>query len=259
MKRRRVVSGEFTLRENHLWLALRLDHVLIYNNERGGDLDHPDTLVEEGATHLLDAIDPDVGEKAHNNAGNLMDRDGMLDKAVDQYSAAMRTNPRDAVPHFNLGLVLAVQDKLDQAIFQFREAIRLDPDNPESRIKLGTLLRDQGKMDEAIQEFRTAVSIDSGDANAHDVLGDALADRGDLTEPINEFDAAIRIDPNSAFAHNMRPCGRAFCERGRDSEMVGCKGNPPYDSRFGLCRARSMASRRTAFMRVRWPGPWDSK
>ena len=201
VKVRKTISGEFTITENHLWLVLRLDHDEIFSNKEGGDLNHPDALLAQGAVYLRDAIDPETGEQVHNHAGNARDDEGKPDEAIAEFRTAIGLEPKDAAPHINLGTTLSNQGKLDEAVAEFRTAIGLDPKNAYAHGGLANALSDQDKFDEAIAQYRTAIGLEPKDAEPHIDLGNALENRGKLDDAIAEFRAAIGLDPKNADAY----------------------------------------------------------
>jgi tetratricopeptide (TPR) repeat protein len=93
----------------------------------------------------------------HYNLGFLYDSQGLLDKAIEEYKAAIRLNPDYARAHTNLGFVYSKQGRIDEAIEEYRSAIRLDPNAEKAYNNLGTAYQSQGRIDEAIGAYRTSL------------------------------------------------------------------------------------------------------
>ena len=201
VKVRKTISGEFTITENRLWLVLRLDHDEVFANKEGGDLDHPDALLAQGAVYLRDALNPELGGKAHVDAGNARDDEGKPDEAIAEYRTAIGLDPKDAAAHTNLGRILSDQGKLDEAVVEFSKAIQLEPKDAIRHIDLGNALSDQNKLDEAIAEYRTAIALDPKNAEPHIDLGNALGNQHKLDDAVAEFRTAIRLDSKDPYAH----------------------------------------------------------
>ena len=87
---------------------------------------------------------------AHNNLGNALRDQGLLNEAVACYHEALRRQPDYAEAHNNLGIVLQVQGRLDEAVACYHEALRLKPGYAEAHNNLGNVLREQGRLDEAV-------------------------------------------------------------------------------------------------------------
>ena len=201
VKVRKTISGEFTITGNHLWLVLRLDHDEVFANKEGGDLDHPDALLAQGAVYLRDALNPELGGKAHVDAGNARDDEGKPDEAIAEYRTAIALDPKDAAAHTNLGKILNDQGKLDEAVAEFSKAIQLEPKDAIRRIDLGNALSDQNKLDEAIAQYHAAIALDSKSAEPHVDLGNVLGNQHKLDDAVAEFRTAIHLDSKDAYAH----------------------------------------------------------
>jgi tetratricopeptide (TPR) repeat protein len=139
---------------------------------------------------------------AHNNLGNILDRRGKYDEAIEHYRAALRSNPEFAEAHLNLGIALTDKGLLDQGIAEYYETIRLAPEFGAAYYNLGVALGKQGKIDEAIEAYSKAVYFDPEDAQAHNNLGVALVQVGRLDEAIYHYCEALKYLPELENIHN---------------------------------------------------------
>jgi hypothetical protein len=81
--------------------------------------------------------------KAHFKAGNLHYDAGAIDKAVDEYRAALRIVPRPIL-HYNLGQCYRLQGKKREAVEQYGEFLKLQPEgkgSAEAREHVAALTR----------------------------------------------------------------------------------------------------------------------
>ncbi len=115
---------------------------------------------------------------AHCNRGVDFEHQGKPEDAVAEYRAAIRRNPRVALPHYNLGAALEAQGKLEEAVAEFRTAIRLKPDDAVAHFALGVTLKDQGKLEEAVAEFRKARTNAKRGSELAQAIERALTDAG---------------------------------------------------------------------------------
>ena len=60
--------------------------------------------------------------------------------AIEEFQAALRVAPRNALVHDQLGTVLYLVGRLDQAVEEFRQTLRLQPGAPQSMSHLALLL-----------------------------------------------------------------------------------------------------------------------
>jgi len=109
---------------------------------------------------ILD-VDPSQA-MARNNLGLVLETEGRLPEALDQYRLALGARPRFASAHNNLGTALLRLGRLEEAEGEFRAAMDGDPGLPESYNNLGLLLAHRRRYDEALSMFETALRVEPG-------------------------------------------------------------------------------------------------
>ena len=82
------------------------------------------------------------------------------DKARPYFEEAIRLKPDAPEPHFNFGSLLQKEGKLDEAIEQYRLAIANRPDFADAQNNLGVVLASQEKYAEAIPYFEAAAKLE---------------------------------------------------------------------------------------------------
>jgi len=123
------------------------------------------------------------------------------DAAIELIRRAISSNPSAADYHNNLGNALRDNRLLDEAAAAYRQAIHLRPDYVVALNNLGNVLCDQGQLDEGIAFYRRALQLDPNHAGAHNNLGKALRDKGMLDEAVTALHDAIRLQGDYAEAH----------------------------------------------------------
>jgi tetratricopeptide (TPR) repeat protein len=106
-----------------------------------GDLPHPDLFF------------------AFNNRGNAHAARGDYDRALQDYSQALRLNPKYAGAMRNRGSVYVRKGDYERAIRDYSEAARLDPDDPHALIGRGFVYCQKQQFDRAVQDFDAALGI----------------------------------------------------------------------------------------------------
>ena len=96
-------------------------------------------------------------------------------EAMEKYRAAIKLNPADWEPHFELGGELDAAGQLDEARIELGEAVRLNPDNARTHFNFGVLLAKQGRLDEAQREFEETIRLDPHYARAQEYLAQMQA------------------------------------------------------------------------------------
>ncbi|HYT92159.1 MAG TPA: tetratricopeptide repeat protein, partial [Gemmataceae bacterium] len=136
--------------------------------------------------------------------------------AIQHYRTAIALDPKDAKPHYNLGVALEKSGDVAGAIQHYRTAVAIDPKLALAHTNLGVALQDSKDVAGAIQHYRTAVAIDPKDAKAHTNLGNALAESKDVAGAIKHYRTAIALDPKDAKAHGA--LGQVLLEHGQFAE-----------------------------------------
>jgi len=166
-------------------------------------------------THAVVARPSSLG---HFKLGVTLAHQGNLTKAIENFQAALRINPRYAAAHSALGFAFAIQGRLTEATEQFDHALRLSPREAEAHTGLGLILSRQGKFSEAADHFRRALERDSRDAQAHTNLGLILKKQGKRAEAAAHFQQAVQIDPESEQAQHQ--WGLVLDEQGKLGEAA---------------------------------------
>ena len=96
---------------------------------------------------------------AHDNLGGAYHKLGLLDKAVEHYTAALHIKPDRPDVHNNLGVVYFELGEFDKAVKHWREVLRLEADWPQVYDNLAIVLYKQGKIDEAIAHWTEALRL----------------------------------------------------------------------------------------------------
>jgi predicted O-linked N-acetylglucosamine transferase (SPINDLY family) len=98
--------------------------------------------------------------------------------------------------------VLQAQGKLDAAIEQYRQALLHRPNNAEAHNNLANALMEQGQLDDAVKHYRNALFIKPNFAEALNNLGTSLQKQGDLKRALELFRKALLIRPDFAEAYS---------------------------------------------------------
>lgn len=150
----------------------------------------------------------------HYASGRMLERQGSLPGAIEQYEKAIAANPRFGTAYNRLGGVYMRMHRAGDAERAFRNGIDAVPDAAYLRNNLGDCYRKQGRLGEAEAEFREAIALRSDFVRAHNNLAIVLVQIGRADEAFAEF------------CHGLPP-DRAKCNVGvvllglRDHEGAG--------------------------------------
>ena len=77
-------------------------------------------------------MQPDLVE-AHNNLGEVLQKQGRLNDALNSYQQAIKINPDYPYTYHNLGYFFQEKGKFEEAIEAYKKALNIKPDLALSR------------------------------------------------------------------------------------------------------------------------------
>jgi len=123
-------------------------------------------------------------------------------KALECFQAAALRLPRDEHPHEEMGALYLREQQFDKAIQEYSEAVRLSPGAPEAELALGVAYRMKGDLPKAQQAFETALGKNPTTSEGQRLLADLYAEQKLYAEAVQHYKEALQIEPNSAESHN---------------------------------------------------------
>lgn len=129
----------------------------------------------------------------------LNDRQNNLPESVTYFERAIAVEPSEPTLYNDLGLVLARQEKYDAAVEQIQKAIAIAPGNKRFANNLATVHMDAGNADKAMAALTTA----HDPAVAHYNMAYLNFKREQVGEARNQLETALKIDPNLEPARNL--------------------------------------------------------
>jgi tetratricopeptide (TPR) repeat protein len=140
----------------------------------------------------------------YNNRGTAYDDKGDYDRAIQDYTEAIRLNPNAASAYYGRGYAYKKKGDYDRAIQDFNEAIRLSPNFERAYYDRGNAYIDKEEYDRAIQEFDEAIRLNPNNANSYNNRGVAYKRKGDYGRAIQDYNQTIHLNSNDTIAHLNR-------------------------------------------------------
>jgi tetratricopeptide (TPR) repeat protein len=154
-----------------------------------------------------DDLAPAQRAYAFTARGNAYDDRGQIERALADYSEAIRAAPEFADAYLNRGVALSRRQRFAAAIADFDVAIRLKPDAADPHRQRGNALDELGRFGEAVAEYAIAIRLKPDDPQSFYDRGISYFRQAKPEQAIADYDAAIRLKPN--YAKSLAERGRA--------------------------------------------------
>jgi tetratricopeptide (TPR) repeat protein len=125
---------------------------------------------------------------------------GDLDRAIADYTEAIRRDPNYAAAYNSRGIAYKAKGDVDKAIADYDQAIRLNPGSAPAFNNRGYAYFAKSSYDRAVTDFDEAVKLDPQYALAYNNRGYAYFMQKNYDRAISDYDQAIRLDPMPAVA-----------------------------------------------------------
>jgi tetratricopeptide (TPR) repeat protein len=191
-------------------INLKLSHSEQFRDESGGC-----KLVMELAKSRDDVAlkyVPECNAVASFDRGVASYEKNEYDRAIADYSEAVRLNPKYAGAYVGRGATWHAKREYDRAIADYDEAIRIDPKNGLAFLDRGFAWETKKDSDRAIADYDEAIRLYPNYTEAYDRRGHAWQSKGNLDRAIADYSEAIRLDPKHIDANASR--GRTYFYKG---------------------------------------------
>lgn len=143
-------------------------------------------------------------ELVYNNRANGWFRKGVYSNALQDYGAAIDSNPKFVDAFRNRAFVLINQFEYDRAIADLNQAITIDAKSAFAFYLRGFALYSKGEFERSIKDFDSAISLKSDYFAAFLHRGDAWYRKRDFDRAMKDFNQAIKISPKDPSAFDER-------------------------------------------------------
>ena len=161
--------------------------------------------------------------------GNAKYSSGKHQEAIEDYSKAIRHNPRFTEAYYNRGLSKYSLKKYEEAIRDYNQTIELDPQFSAAYNNRGNAKSSLGEHEEAIKDYDKAIELDPQYVKEYNNRGNAKASLGECEEAIKDYDIAIELNPKYAEAYNNRGLAK-----GKLGDMKGAEADFAKADELGL-------------------------
>jgi tetratricopeptide (TPR) repeat protein len=148
----------------------------------------------------------DKGDKlaeAFNNRGAGYRIKGEYDRAIADYTQAIKLNSKFAAAYNNRGVAYDRKGELDRAMQDFDQAIKLKP-SPEAHFNRGNAYLAKNQYASAIDDYNAAIKLKADFGQAYDNRCWARAVVGILKPALADCNEALKLMPSNAGTLNSR-------------------------------------------------------
>ncbi len=148
---------------------------------------------------LINPANPDA--LALYRRAAALNASGQTDKALADYNAAIKADPKASLAFLGRGVLLAVRKRsYDRAIEDFDKVLVLEPDNVEALISRGDAFSQLGDSARAMVDLNRAVALAPNNALVLLARGQAESRRNNLGGALRDYREALKVDPRNASA-----------------------------------------------------------
>jgi tetratricopeptide (TPR) repeat protein len=138
------------------------------------------------------------------NRGTVLADAGSYAKAQEEFTAALRADPRFVDAGYNLGVVLLAMGEPERAVVILERVLTARPGEALSEFALGKAHFDAGHVSDALAHFERAVELDPMLEDARFARAVALLELGEREEGIFALDLYLREFPDGAWVESAR-------------------------------------------------------
>ena len=220
------------------WYAPRAKNIVaLISESTAGSFELVEFKISEPSVtrdKAMPRLDPKTASQL-NNRGVAHSRKGDFDRAIEDYTEAIRLYPNYDKAFYNRGIAYRRKGDHDRAIKDYSEAIRINPNYDKAFNNRGLIHSRKGAHDRAIEDYTAAIRINPNYALALNNRGNAFRRKGDYDRAIQDYNEAIRINPDydKAFYNRGIAYGRqGNHDRAIDDYNEAIRINPKYASAF---------------------------
>lgn len=138
--------------------------------------------------------------KTHNNLGDMYARHNDMNKAIEEFSAAIQLNPNYAAAWYNRGNTYKHMNQDDKALTDFQTAVEKDPTIWQGYMNIAVIQFSKGQLPEAEANLHKALQLNPNNPSLYANLGVVALTKGNKQEALDYLHKALQIDPQNAFA-----------------------------------------------------------
>lgn len=143
-----------------------------------------------------------AGSNSLNNRGVLLMNQGRYEEALEEFLAALESEPEFLVARINLGRSYMFQGDTEEALLVFQDVLRRDPTAQDVENSVGNIHMERGDMQQAEGHFLRALEIEPNDTDVLNSLGILCERQERWQESIAFYRRVTEVDPDYGEGYN---------------------------------------------------------
>jgi tetratricopeptide (TPR) repeat protein len=158
-------------------------------------------LASRAAQELAQAAP--TSHQAEELDAEAFESQGNWDKAIAEYQAILKQEPKLAGIHYRLGRIYLAESpaETEKAKTELQEELKLAPDDASAEFMLGEIARQAGQWDDAIVHFVRASKLDEGFQEAYLALGMSFNAAGKFADAIAPLQTYVKMQSGDPAGH----------------------------------------------------------
>jgi tetratricopeptide (TPR) repeat protein len=154
----------------------------------------------------------------HLERGDAYSGLGNIERALAEYSEAIRFDPQSAFAYAKRGVADSAKGDGEAALADTNKAVTLDPKLAFAYNSRGRVYYAMGDKDHAIADYDQAIRLDPKRPALYYNRAVAYVAKGDNDRAIADYSAAVKLDPSYYIAYNNR--GLAYRAKGDNDHAI---------------------------------------
>lgn len=178
---------------------------------------------------------------------------GNPDLAIQHCTRAIESGRLSGEPlaqvHYSRGIEWAAKGDMDRAIADYDAALRINPKYADALFNRGHAWGAKGETDRALADYDAVLKLSPKDASAHAARAVELTMKGDYARAVEAYDTSLALEPKSSNALMGRGRARLYggdLQRAAADIEQSFKAEPSLYTALWLYIARKRASVPTA-------------
>ncbi len=219
-------------------------------------------LNEQAIADISKIMEDDADWQLYCERGDFFRLSGDLDRAIEEFSAAVEDDPRQCYPYYKRGWCYEMKGDPDRALEDYNLGIEMDDDYPYLFLMRGELYLTRGDRDAAAKDFETVLQLDTvvrsgscrhyalhflgrddeAEAWMKQIIALNPADHGELYDLSCLYARMWRLDDSvSALRSAFENGYRDFSHLGYDDDMDPVRDLPEYQALVAEYKAKHEA------------------